>query len=864
MAAQSWQYDLWRTAFRSRQIGCLALAAAAAAVPAIGPDRLYLAGAVLIVGAIYNLLLQALHQRTGYPHLAMAYFDPIICLSFTLIEPATFVPAVLVMTGGVALAGVAFGRQIAAQSTMIGVVGLVTVTVAVNPDNATVGIIGFLVASSMIAVSVGAVSDGERRLRRRYGSLVENLDAIVWEADPETLTFTYVSNQAERILGWSTSDWLEPGFWEKTIHPDDRVKTVGFCRQAIERGADHEFEYRLLAADGQTAVLHDLVTVTTDGSGQPVRLQGVMVDITARKQTEQRVRQYVDVVEHIQVALLVGQLDLDTATGSDPSQLQLVAANPEAARIAGGGAPEDLIGRRLDQVLPCLTHTELPARVADVFRTGTAFDVDNLFVSTGTVEERVFSAHVFPLPGDLIGISLDDITGASLAADALRHQALHDGLTGLPNRTMLRDRLNQALRRAEREKSEVALMFMDLDQFKEVNDALGHHHGDQLLIALSRRLEEVLRECDVVARLGGDEFALLLTTNANGPGATTVAEKVERALQDPFQIDELSLQTNASIGIALYPEHATDTDTLIQRADVAMYMAKRSGAGHAMYAAELDRSSVRRLTLLGELRRALDFDELVLHYQPTISLRTGRVVRAEALVRWHHPVHGLMPPAEFIELAEVSGLIQPLTRWVIERAVASAASWAAAGHQIGVAANLSVRNLYDPKLAVWLGSLLQDFAVPPERLTLEITETELMDDPVLALEVLSQISALEVTTSVDDFGTGYSSLTYLKDLPISELKIDRTFVSGMSGRESDHTIVRSMIDLGHNLGLDVVAEGVEDAETLHNLVQLGCDRAQGFHLARPLPQDELLAWLDRYQPHMLAMSADMRPATAAQ
>jgi len=303
------------------------------------------------------------------------------------------------------------------------------------------------------------------------------------------------------------------------------------------------------------------------------------------------------------------------------------------------------------------------------------------------------------------------------------------------------------------------------------------------------------------------------------------------------------LQTNASIGIALFPDHGTDAESLAKRADVAMYTAKRSANPYSVYAPEHDRSSIRRITLLGELRRAMEREELLLHHQPAFDLRTGQIVGAEALLRWDHPQHGLMLPGEFIDLAEVSGLIQQVTHYVTERAVAAASMWPEWAAPLGVSINLSMRNLYDPDLCHWLQRLLQETRFPPSRLTVELTESEVMDDPMLAVEVLGELRSIGVHTSIDDFGTGQSSLAYLKHLPIDELKIDRSFVGGMRGNESDATIVKSIIELGHNLGLTMVAEGVEDEDTLQMLLRFGCDRAQGFHLARAVPQEVLLPML---------------------
>jgi diguanylate cyclase (GGDEF)-like protein len=500
-------------------------------------------------------------------------------------------------------------------------------------------------------------------------------------------------------------------------------------------------------------------------------------------------------------------------------------------------------GRPASEVLPFADLDAVIANLADVARSSEAFVIEDFRPDPNRPGARVYSAYAFPLPNNRVGLSLHDVTERAMAAEVLRRQALHDALTGLPNRTLLNERLREALKHSKRTGEEVALLVMDLDQFKEVNDALGHDHGDRLLIEISRRLQHVMRDADTIARLGGDEFAVLLTTGGDVDGAEAAAHRIREALAQPFQLGGITLQTNGSIGIAVFPEHADDAESLAQKADVAMYTAKRGAHGVARYAPEHDQSSVRRLTLLGELRRAISDDELVLHFQPNLNIHTREVDGAEALVRWNHPEHGLMPPSDFIELAELSGMIQPLTRWVIEHALREVRGWRNLGIELRVAVNLSVRNLYERELVPWLDSQLIEQGVDPSLLKLEITESELMDDPMLALEVLGKMKSLGISTSIDDFGTGYSSLSYLKNLPIDELKIDRSFVGTMVDNDSDLTIVRSTIDLSHNLGLDVVAEGVEDGPTLALLRSLGCDRAQGYFISRPVPAEELTTWL---------------------
>jgi diguanylate cyclase (GGDEF)-like protein len=433
-------------------------------------------------------------------------------------------------------------------------------------------------------------------------------------------------------------------------------------------------------------------------------------------------------------------------------------------------------------------------------------------------------------------------------AAASSHQALHDALTGLPNRELFADRLGQALRAADRELQPAALLLLDLDRFKDVNDTLGHHHGDQLLREVGARLKGTLRQVDTVARLGGDEFAVLVP-GATAEGAAAVAEKARAALHQPLTIDGVMLDLDASIGIAVYPDHGNDAAELLQHADVAMYAAKQAHAGFMVYDPGVDQHSPRRLALLGGLRRALERDELLLHYQPKADVQTGRVLGAEALVRWQHPDHGLLGPNEFIPLAERTGLIHPLTRWVLDAALRQAATWQRAGHELSVAVNVSTRCLLDPGFPDEVAERLRAWEVPAGSLVLEVTESAVMADPARALDVLGRLHAMGVRLALDDFGTGYSSMAYLKALPVDELKVDRSFVGEMVDSPSDTMIVRSTIDLGHNLGLRVVAEGVESQDAWRKLEALGCDTAQGYYLGRPMPAADLEHWLEQPAGH---------------
>ncbi|HEY9151151.1 MAG TPA: EAL domain-containing protein [Gammaproteobacteria bacterium] len=426
---------------------------------------------------------------------------------------------------------------------------------------------------------------------------------------------------------------------------------------------------------------------------------------------------------------------------------------------------------------------------------------------------------------------------------ALTHRALHDSLTGLPNRTLLFDRLAHTLDEAHRHGNPVGLFILDLDRFKEVNDTLGHHSGDLLLKTVGERVNGLLRRSDTIARLGGDEFAILLPHTPLSR-AQRCAEKIIDCLETPIPTAGVDLDIDVSIGIAMYPDHGTDAETLLQHADVAMYKAKEHNLGYAIYEPREDRHSVRRLTLMAELRAAIEKHQLELHYQPKLNLKTRQVEGVEALLRWQHPEYGYVTPDEFIPLTEQSGLIFPLTDWVLREALRQRELWHKQGLHLHVAVNLSTCSLQDAQCASKIAKLLSHRLVLADQLVLEITESAMMTDVNRAMDVVSALDAIGVRLSIDDFGTGFSSLSHLKRLPVDELKIDRSFVQDMERDESDAILIQSIIDLAHNMGLRVVAEGVESAGALAMLEQLGCDMAQGFHISRPLPAREFEAWLE--------------------
>ena len=442
-----------------------------------------------------------------------------------------------------------------------------------------------------------------------------------------------------------------------------------------------------------------------------------------------------------------------------------------------------------------------------------------------------------------LAIAVVVIRNAAQQAQSLQRQAMFDSLTTLPNRALFADRLQQAILIGRREKQPFALIAMDLDRFKEVNDSLGHHVGDQVLVQVAQRTRACLRESDTVARMGGDEFSLLLPTVEHLRGAEAVAQKILDVLKQPMEIGDKRLEVGASLGIAMFPQHGEDPAALTREADAAMYHAKRTQAGFSIYSAAFDHAGEDHRMLQADLRRAIAGGELVLHYQPKIDFNTDRISGVEALVRWPHPTLGLLAPDKFIPLAESTGLIKPLTQAVLQMALTQCERWEQAGLPLTVAVNVSAVNIQDPEFPEQVATLLAGVRVPAHRLELEVTETAVMTEPARAVTCIKKLRALGLQVAIDDFGTGYSSMAYLKELLVAKIKIDKSFVKDMASNHQDAVIVRSSVELGHNLGMKVVAEGVENQVVWDKLKALGCDAAQGYYMSRPLEADKLLEWM---------------------
>jgi diguanylate cyclase (GGDEF)-like protein/PAS domain S-box-containing protein len=670
-----------------------------------------------------------------------------------------------------------------------------------------------------------------------YQKLVETAHEGIWMVDAQDRA-TFVNQRMADLLGYSVEEMIgrspsefyfsEAGRQERDEHRKRSLEGIKESREVTYRRRDGEPLWAVVATS----------PILGDGN----RLEGVLgmvTDITARVKAEENLRASERLFRSLFNESPAGQI-------LSSSDRQIVAVNRAFCEMTGYTEAE-ILQNGWDAITPVDDQAGIFAAFERLWSGE---------LNTMQMERRYRRkdgswlwghVSVARVPDDLgraryVIDQVQDISDRKLAQQALEHQALHDALTGLPNRVLARDRLDQAILLARRQQTRVALLIIDLDHFKEVNDTFGHQAGDQLLRQVGERFMAELRETDTVARLGGDEFAIVLLA-ADADSAGLVAVKLLAALERPFIVEGQALDVGASIGIAVYPDHADTADSMLRRADIAMYVAKRSRRTHATYTRDHDEPGDSRLALMAQLRQAINDGALTLHYQPIARLRDGRVERLEALVRWQRPGHGLVPPADFITFAEQTGLIQPLAHWVLQTALAQCAAWNRGGQPVGVAVNISMRNLLDPQLPDSVAQILRETQARPEWLTLEITESTIMAESQRTLETLQRLRALGLRLSIDDFGTGYSSLAYLHRLPVHEMKIDQSFIRGLVGDETSGAIVRAAVDLGHKLKLAVVAEGIEDDDTWQRARADKIDYGQGYYLSRPVPAAEVTAWL---------------------
>ena len=680
----------------------------------------------------------------------------------------------------------------------------------------------------------------EHEYLRMLKTLLANIDGIVYRCrDDAHHTLEFASHGCLAITGYEVSQLLQNTSltFESLKHADDQLWVAEAMRLAFNERRAFDLEYRLVRADGKVRWVWDRGTGVCDAQGNVVAIEGLIHDVTSRKEAEQGLRD----AERRYRGLFDNALEGIFRTTLEGRYL---GANPALAKIYGFDTPDELIASL--QNIGSQLYVD-PERRQEFMR---------ILTTRGSVSG--FESQVYRKNGEVIWISenarvivdddgtepgyegtVEDITDRKLYQSRIEQQANFDPLTGLANRSLLQDRLRQAILTAASSRTRLAVAFIDLDRFKFINDTLGHQVGDELLKTMAARFNACVFERDTVARLGGDEFVLLLNSSGSAEQVRVVLERMLGNVTQPWMTEQGEYQITCSVGVALYPDDGVDAQTLLKHADSAMYRAKESGRNNfQFFTREINTAMTERLALEGKLRRALERDQFQLHYQPRIDLVTGRILGAEALIRWYIPGEPPILPDRFIPLAEETGLISPIGRWVLHTACAQNKAWQDLGlPPIAVSVNVSARQFRANNFVRSVAETLQETGLHPSHLELELTESVMHDAPQL-VSMLDELKRIGVQVSIDDFGTGYSSLSSLRRFPVDRLKVDRTFVEHIAVDTDDAAIVRTIIALGRNLGLKVVAEGVETAEQMQFLRDHACDEVQGYYFSRPIPHQQ--------------------------
>jgi diguanylate cyclase (GGDEF)-like protein/PAS domain S-box-containing protein len=682
-------------------------------------------------------------------------------------------------------------------------------------------------------------------------ALSEHLDAIVFRGQGDIeWRFEYLSGGCRLLTGYASEDLLrnDRQSFDSLIHVDDRFRVREKRAVAIAQGQSYEIEYRLHCADGLMVWVSERGARRTGSQQQgPPQVEGVILDITARKLADlaasESERRYRGLFDHA-----IEGIFRTTADG------HYLAANPALARIYGFESTEDLIHSLRDIRRQLYVEPQRREEFMQLIRargsvTGFESEVYRRDGSTIWISEN--ARAVTDAEGNLLYYegTVEDVTDRRLYEAKLERQANYDSLTGLANRTLFQDRLEQAILTAERSGGALAVIFMDLDRFKFINDSLGHAIGDELLCTVAERLRACVRECDTVARLGGDEFVVLVNGHSGAQSVKTMVDQLIAAIDAPWEIEHGRFNITCSVGVALHPTDGATAALLLKHADSAMYRAKELGrSGCQFFTAELNERLNEKLALQRGLSQALERQQFELHYQPRVDLRTGRIIGAEALLRWNLPGQGYLPPDRFIPIAEETGLILPIGRWVLEQACQQNLAWQRRGlPPIAISVNVSAVQFQQEDFVRTVAATLVETKLAARQLELELTESVVMHGAAQLLDTLRELKTLGLSLSIDDFGTGYSSLSYLKRFAVDRLKIDRSFVTDLREGTDDAAIVRTIIALGHNLGLLVLAEGVETPEQASFLRENGCDEAQGYWYSRPVVAAEFEQLL-RQQP----------------
>jgi diguanylate cyclase (GGDEF)-like protein/PAS domain S-box-containing protein len=691
-----------------------------------------------------------------------------------------------------------------------------------------------------------ALTTSPREYARMIRTLIGNLDGMVYRCRSDgRWTMEFVSEGCQRLTGYPASDLLRSRrrAYADLIFTDDLPKLREVVKHAIATGERYSVEYRIRHADGEPRWVWERGIAIFTGPDAPVVFEGFIEDITDRKRAEQALAE----AEHRYHSIFEQSLEGIFRTTPDG---RYEVANPALARIYGYDSPEDLVAavENISQQLYVNPgRREEFRRLIETEGAVTGFEYESyrrnrevMWVSVNARAVRDTDGRVTHYEG-----TLEDVTERKRYQERIEQQANFDALTGLANRTLLADRLRQAVAIAERGSASVAVAFVDLDQFKFINDSFGHQMGDALLQAKAERLKACLRETDTVARQGGDEFVLLLRDYATADDLTRIVQRVHAAMGEPWVAGRREFHVTCSIGVSVYPQDGRTADMLLRNADSAMYKAKENGRNNfQFFTAELNRLMVERLSIEHKLRGALTRKQFLLHYQPRIDMRTGGIVGAEALLRWQVPQGELFSPARFISVAEDTGLIVPIGKWALMAACEQNKAWQEQGlSPIVVSVNVSQRQFWRDDIVRTVADVLERTGLAPRYLQLELTESLVMNDAEKFVGMLRDLKNLGVQLAVDDFGTGYSSLSYLKRFPVDHLKVDRSFVKDLVEDPDDATIVQAIIALGHKLGLKIVAEGVENEQQFDYLRSNGCDEMQGFHFCRPVAAHDLAAML---------------------
>jgi diguanylate cyclase (GGDEF)-like protein/PAS domain S-box-containing protein len=678
-------------------------------------------------------------------------------------------------------------------------------------------------------------------IEQEYRYLFERNPNPMWILSLPNLNFSAVNDAALNHYGYSRGEFLNMSVFD-ILPIDEKTRAVKFTNQFPTSSLTSSKWRHLLKSGDEIQV--EVSTYPIVFQGKPSVFASIK-DVTNQWIAETRLAEQ---NQHIQIMM---DSTAEAICGVN-SQGVCIFGNPSLAKILGYQNVNELIGKNISDIARHedsdgnnASNTSYPIIMA--IKNGEKLQSDKSYFlrKDDSVIPVEFWTHPILKEGLVTGsvITFFDITERRTHQDALEFQAGHDSLTSLPNRRILHQKLSTMI---ASDQSTFMLMLIDLDRFKEVNDSLGHQAGDNLLKLLAERLNTWADDISFVCRLGGDEFAITISDVSDNDDAKLLAQNVVDLIKQPFDISGIRIQVGASVGIARYPTHGSTSIELLRCADVAMYAAKSNGSMKEVYDAAKDAHSAEHLSLMSDLHVAIEENQLILHFQPKVNLQTSHVIGFEALIRWQHPLRGLIPPNEFIPGIELTSLIRPFTQWVIDNALAECKKWHENGSNATVAVNVSTRNLLDLELPNQISELLSKYNLPAHFLELEITESAIMADPVRSMEVLQEIRSQGVLISIDDFGTGYSSLEYLQKLPITSIKIDQSFIKQMNVDDGVASIVNSVINLAHSLKLEVVAEGVEDEITLKTLTQYGCDIAQGYFISRPMPNDQVKTWLKKF------------------